>query len=276
MRKLPADVNISADSVGATAARHSERRFIAAAALLFAASGLITTLWCASMASMASMPMPGGWRMSMTWMRMPGQSWPAAGAAFVTMWSVMMVAMMLPSLVPMLWRYRQSVSGMSCRQRDRLTTVAAAGYFLVWTLLGAAVFVVGVSLAAAEMQVEELARAVPLATALVMVTAGALQLTSWKARALACCQAGPTRRQRRTACAFGYGLQLGVRCTACCVPPTAILLALGVMNLPVMAAVTALISAERLAPRGERVARIGGVVLLGAGLGLLTRSVGRG
>jgi predicted metal-binding membrane protein len=36
----------------------------------------------------------------------PGQTWPGAAASFLGMWVVMMVAMMLPSLVPMLRRYR--------------------------------------------------------------------------------------------------------------------------------------------------------------------------
>ena len=42
----------------------------------------------------------------MAWMRMPGQTWPGAAASFLGMRVVMMVAMMLPCLVPMLWRYR--------------------------------------------------------------------------------------------------------------------------------------------------------------------------
>ena len=64
---------------------------------------------------MDGMPMPGGWTMSMTWMRMPGQTWPGAAASFLGMWIVMMVAMMLPSLVPMLWRYRKAVDGQATR-----------------------------------------------------------------------------------------------------------------------------------------------------------------
>jgi putative transposase len=39
----------------------------------------------------------------------PGQTWSGAAASFVGMWVVMMVAMMVPSFVPMLWRYRQAV-----------------------------------------------------------------------------------------------------------------------------------------------------------------------
>jgi predicted metal-binding membrane protein len=59
---------------------------------------------------MGEMPMPGGWSMSMTWMLMPGPTWLDAAASFLGMWVVMMVAMMLPSLVPMLWRYRRAVA----------------------------------------------------------------------------------------------------------------------------------------------------------------------
>ena len=89
--------------------RASQQAFFGVSALLFAASAVVTIVWCASMSAMGEMPMPGGWTMSMAWMRMPGQTWPGAAASFLGMWVVMMVAMMLPSLVPMLRRYRQAV-----------------------------------------------------------------------------------------------------------------------------------------------------------------------
>jgi predicted metal-binding membrane protein len=82
--------------------RSSEAAFAGASALLFAGSATLTIAWCTSMSAMGGMPMPGGWTMSMAWMRMPGQTWPGAAASFLGMWVVMMVAMMLPSLVPML------------------------------------------------------------------------------------------------------------------------------------------------------------------------------
>jgi predicted metal-binding membrane protein len=84
----------------------AERTFLTVSALLFAVSVVVTIIWSTSMSSMAGMPMPGGWSMSMAWMRMPGQTWAVTTASFLGMWVVMMVAMMLPSLVPMLWRYR--------------------------------------------------------------------------------------------------------------------------------------------------------------------------
>ena len=97
--------------------------------------------------------MPGGWTMSMAWMRMPGQTWPGAAASFLGMWVVMMVAMMLPSLVPMLWRYRQAVGRTGETRLGRLTVLVGEGYFFVWTVFGMAAFPLGVALAAVEMQV---------------------------------------------------------------------------------------------------------------------------
>ncbi|WP_148667788.1 DUF2182 domain-containing protein, partial [Mizugakiibacter sediminis] len=71
-----------------------------------------------------------------------------------------------------------------------------------------------------------------------------------------------------------HGLRLGMHCCVCCAGPSAILLALGVMDLRAMAAVAVAISAERLAPAGERVARATGAVAVAAGLWLIARALG--
>src|SRR5436309_5052876 len=122
--------------------RASQQAFLCVSALLFTASAAGTIVWCASMSAVGEMPMLGGWRMPMAWMRMPGQTWPGAAASFLGMWVVMMVAMMLPSLVPMLWRYRQAVGGtgeirlgprpVGERRLGWLTAIVGVGYFLVW------------------------------------------------------------------------------------------------------------------------------------------------
>jgi len=125
--------------------RASQQAFFGVSALLFAASAAVTIVWCASMSAMGEMPMPGGWTMSMAWMLMPGQTWPGAAASFLGMWVVMMVAMMLPSLVPMLWRYRQAVGRTGETRLGRLTALVGAGYFLVWNVFGMAIFPLGVA-----------------------------------------------------------------------------------------------------------------------------------
>src|SRR5437899_3709720 len=75
----------------------------------------------------------------MSTMPMPGQTWLPAAASFLGMWIVMMVAMMLPSLVPTLWRYRQAGLG-------QLTTLVGVGYFAVWTVFGMVAYLLGLAL----------------------------------------------------------------------------------------------------------------------------------
>src|SRR5262245_10083881 len=140
------------------------------------------------MSTMGGMPMPGGWTMSMAWMRMPEQTWSGTAATFLGMWAVMMVAMMLPSVMPMLSRYRETVHGRGHARLGLLTTFVATGYFFVWTVFGVFAFPIGAALATLEMRQPALSRAVPVATAVVILIAGALQFTTWKARQLACCR----------------------------------------------------------------------------------------
>jgi predicted metal-binding membrane protein len=257
----------------------SERGFLGIAALVFAASAAATVLWCGSMSAMTGMPMPGGWTMSFAWMPMCGQTWLGTAASFVGMWAVMMVAMMLPSLVPMLRRYRQAIGRAGQTRLGLLTILAAASYFTVWTALGMAVFPLGAGLAATAIEQPALARTVPFAAAAVVLLGGALQFTPWKAHHLVCCRDMPTCRRLLPAdanAALRYGLRLGVRCSACCANLAAILIVLGVMDLRVMAIVTAAITAERLLPAGERIARGIGVIVVTAGLLLTARAAGLG
>jgi predicted metal-binding membrane protein len=250
--------------------RASQRAFFAVSSLLFAASVAATIVWCASMSAMGDMPMPGGWTMSMAWMRMPGQTWPGAAASFLGMWVAMMMAMMLPSLIPMLWRYRQAVGEAGETRLGLLTSLVGAGYFLVWTVFGIAAFPLGVALAAVEMQWPGLARAVPIAVGVTVLIAGLLQFTAWKARQLVWCREAPGSALPADArTAWRHGLRLGLHCGRCCVGPMAILLVIGVMDLRVMALVAAAITVERLAPAGQRVARVTGAVAVAAGLFLI-------
>ena len=252
------------------------RAFIAVSALLLALSTAVTIVWCASMSAMGGMPMPGGWTMSMAWMRMPGQSWPGAAAMFLGMWMVMMVAMMLPSLVLMLHRYRRAVGGAGAVRLGRLTVLVGASYFLVWTAFGVIAYPFGVALASLTMEQPALARVVPLAVGAVVVIGGVLQFSAWKVRHLACCRAstaGCCPLPADVGTALRLGLRLGLHCCYCCAGLTAILLVIGAMDLRAMTVVTAAITVERLAPSGERVARIIGVIVIVAGMILLGRQV---
>ena len=259
--------------------RAAGRTFLSASALLFAASAAATIDMCASMSAMGGMPMPGGWTMSMAWIRMPGQTWPGAAASFLGMWVAMMAAMMLPSLVPVLWRYRQAAGRAGEPRPGRLSALVGVGYFVVWILLGMAVFPLGVALAAVEMHLPWLARAVPTAAGVVVLIAGALQFIASKSHHVACCREAPGCGRTLAAdarLALRHGLRLGLHCSYCCAGPMAILLVAGVSDLRAMVVVATAITVERLAPDGERIARAIGAVAVGAGLLLIARAVGAG
>jgi predicted metal-binding membrane protein len=187
--------------------------------------------------------------MSMMFMRMPGQTWPGAAAMFLAMWIGMMVPMMTPSLVVMLRRSADV-------DRKRV----AAAYFLVWMLLGAAIYPIGVVLMMASMRSPRLGHAVPF----VIVLAGVLQLTRWKSRQLAKCCAPRVRSGPWT-----HGLSLGWHCILCCSGLMAILLVLGMMNIALMVLITAAITIERYAPRPLTAARVIGLIAIVAGIGRL-------
>jgi predicted metal-binding membrane protein len=262
----------------------SHGAFLGMAALLFVLSSVATIVWSKSMSAMGGMPMPGGWSMSMVWMRMQGETWPGVAARFLGMWVVMMVAMMTPCLVPMLLRYRRAVAltGRTAGPANgvplgRLTAVAAATYFSVWTALGMAIFPLAAALAAIEMQHAALARAVPIAAGMVVLAAGVLQFSNWKAHHLASCSHVPQPFRPSPAdcaAAWRHGVRLGVHCVYCCVNLTAVLLVIGVMDLRAMALVTTAVTLERFLPAGARAARGVGAVIVGIGVFLVLRAAG--
>jgi predicted metal-binding membrane protein len=255
----------------------TRRNFLGVSALLFAASAAVTIVWCSSMSAMDEMSMPGGWKMSMVWMRMPEQTWLGATTSFLAMWVVMMVAMMLPCLVPILWGYRQAVGTTGRARLGRLTVLVGVGYFFVWTMLGIAAFPLGAGLAAVEMELPALAHAVPIAVGVVFLIAGALQFTTWKAHQLACCWQAQVCGRALPAdagTAWRHGLRVGLQCSYCCGNLMVIPLVIGVMDLRAMAVVAVAITVERLAPAAKRVRQAIGAVVVGAGLVLIARAAG--
>jgi predicted metal-binding membrane protein len=174
------------------------------------------------------------------------------------MWIAMMAAMMLPSLLPVLQHCRRAAGG-------GLAALVGAGYFCVWSAIGIAVFPLSM-----------IERNSPIAIGLVVLVAGALQFTRWKARRLACCREAVLPPSAGAGMAWRHGLGLGIDCVLCCANLTAVLLVLGIMDLAAMALVTAAITLERLAPAGERVARAVGGVVVGMGLVLIARAIDLG
>jgi hypothetical protein len=81
-----------------------------------------------------------------------------------------------------------AVDSTSETRLDRLTALVGIGYFFVWTAFGMGVFPLGVALADIEMRQPALARAIPIVAGAVVLIAGLLQFTAWKAHHLATCR----------------------------------------------------------------------------------------
>ncbi len=246
------------------------RILIGASVKLFLAGAAVTIIWCPAMATMTAPMMAAKSAMPLHEHSRPGHA-----ASFLGAWIVMMVAMMLPSLAPMLWRYREAVRGTDDTRLGWLTILVGTGYFFVWTVIGIAVFALGAAAAAIETRLPALTRAVPIAAGVVVLLAGALQFTRWKAHHLACCRAAPgggCMLSPDAGTAWRHGLRLGRHCGYCCANLMAILAVIG-MDLGTMAAVTAAVTAERLAPASDHVARAIGAVVVGAGLYLIAAAI---
>jgi len=256
-----------------TERRANERVFLATSVITFIVTAGVTIFWCRSMSG--GMPMTHGWTMSMAWMRMSEQTWLGASVSFMGMWVVMMVAMMLPALVPMLLRYRRAVLAPDARLGG-LSAFVSAGYFSVWTACGLVAYSIGIVLAAAEMRWPVVASSVPIATGVVVLLAGCVQLSAWKGRQLAHCRDGLTcggSIRPDAASALRYGFTLGVHCVLCCSSFMVVLLVTGVMSLSGMALVGAAITLERISPERRRTAPAIGIVVIAVGVVMIVRAL---
>ncbi len=261
---------------GRQAGRGAPFVFFGTVALLFTAATAVTILSCASMETMGAVPMAGGWLLSGIWLPLCGQSWFETAASFLGMWFVMMVAMMLPSLSPVLWHYRKASLEIGAKQPDGLAALAGAGYFAVWTGFGLVVFLLGAALAQIAVQFPSLSRLGPVAGALLALIAGLSQFTHWKALLLADYGRLPNVLSARIGLleAVRTGTALGLRCCLSCIGPMAALTVSGLMDLRLMAGATIALTAERLLPAATRIADAIGVAMAAAGLLLLVQALG--
>ena len=197
--------------------------------------------------------------MSMMWMRMSGQTWVASAASFLFMWLAMMVAMMMPSALPMFLKTRRPLYSLCCM---------ATGYFAIWLAAGVGIYAPGVWFATVAMRSEWFSRVVPLLLSASLIAAGAIQFTRWKMEHLLCCRSslGCAASCSQHETSFRLGCKQGAACCVCCAAPMTIQLAIGIMNPLMMVIVAIAIAAEKLLPRPEITARIVGIAAIFAGV----------
>ncbi len=226
----------------ATAGRVRRFTLPASALLLVAAAGWVALLVLAR--RMGSMPGTMGLGL----------------AAFVALWALMMAAMMLPTVAPFAALYTRTFTG----HRGARTGLLAGGYLVVWT--AAALPAYGLAWVA-----ERVVSGWPVAATVLAVgifaVCGIYQLSPLKDRCLAHCRSplglafkygGYLGRWRD----LRVGLHHGGYCLGCCWGLMTVLVAVGLMNLPVMVVLVAAVLAEKYWVWGVRFSRILGVVAL--------------
>ena len=184
---------------------------------------------------------------------------------FLGVWALMMAAMMLPALAPFTSTYLRSIRAVrSSRVRAFRTASLVAGYLLTW--IGFGVVAYGAA-ALSGLLAEQGPDLAPWVGAGVLLAAGAYQLTPLKDFCLRHCRSpvafllhvsnykGRLRDVR-------VGLYHGVYCVGCCWGLMLVLIAVGVMNLAWMAAITVVVFLEKTWKHGTVFSRVTGAALI--------------
>lgn len=167
---------------------------------------------------------------------------------FITVWVVMMAAMMFPSVAPTVALYARMT-----RKRSPAAPVAfSVGYLFTWAVAGVTAFAVAGTVDSLTNDVLSWDRAGRWVAATTLLVAALYELTPLKNVCLAKCHSplGSLLGTWRdgTAGAFQMGAKNGAWCVGCCWALRASLFALGVMSIVWMAVVAAIIAIEKLVP----------------------------
>jgi predicted metal-binding membrane protein len=205
-------------------------------------------------------------------MSMPaGHTWGSADfAAMFVMWSVMMVAMMLPSATPMILLYEKIHRKRESRGKTRNPiALFIGGYLLVW--IGFSVFatLTNWALHSGGLLSSMMGRVTPVVAGISLLAAGAYQWTTLKYACLTHCRSPlgflMAHWHEGRWGAARMGAHHGLYCLGCCWLLMVLLFVLGVMNLLWIAVLTAFVLAEKVLPGGPLLGRIAGLLMIGWG-----------
>ena len=181
-------------------------------------------------------------------------------ALFVPVWTLMMAAMMLPSVAPTASLYARTFR----ENRTVRTAGLVAGYLAVWAVAGIPAY--GLAWLAGWLTGKHPSAAHIMAVA-VFAVCGIYQLSSLKDRCLAHCRSplglllhyGSYRGRSRD---LRVGVHHGAFCLGCCWALMVILIAVGVMNVVAMIGLAALVLVEKAWRRGPAAGRVAGAAVL--------------
>jgi predicted metal-binding membrane protein len=192
------------------------------------------------------------------------------------MWAGMMVAMMLPSAMPMILTFASVTRNRQRQQRPYVpVSVFVAGYVAIWSLFSAIAAVAQWLLHRQALLSPAMASTSAWLGGSLLLAAGIFQFTALKHACLAHCRTPfefiMTRWREGTRGAFRMGLEHGLFCTGCCWALMSLLFLLGVMNILWIAALSVLVGLEKLLPRGIWLSSAIGLILTSWGTFIIAR-----
>ncbi len=202
--------------------------------------------------------------------------WGACDVFFTfLMWAVMMVGMMSPAAAPVLFLF----AGMHAKHEEHSMPVPVLlfglGYITVWLGFSASAALAQWGLHQGALLSSSTAASSHLLAGVILIAAGAYQLTPAKGACLRQCQSplGFLLSNWREGAkgALEMGLRHGLYCLGCCWALMCVLFAVGIMNLAWVAALTAFILVEKFGRTGASVARVGGLAMIVFGVLVIAR-----
>jgi predicted metal-binding membrane protein len=192
---------------------------------------------------------------------------------FVFGWALMIVAMMLPTVIPLLATFRALVG--SRRRPGQLLGFAVVGYVVTWTGFGLVAWIGDRAIHAGVDAIPFLAENPRVVLAATFLIAGAYQFSPLMYGCLDECRSplgfilNRWQGQAERTEAFRLGVAHGLFCIGCCWSLMLVMFGVGLGSLAWMLALGAVTAVEKNARWGRRVVRPLGVVLLLAGLTVL-------
>ena len=186
---------------------------------------------------------------------------------FIAIWAVMMIAMMFPAAAPMILMFSAVYAGKQRQEQPYVPTwIFVSAYLLVWVLSGVVAYVLAIGVEQLAGQSMWLMENAPRISGIILVIAGLYQLSPLKNVCLSKCRTPlqflMTSWHDGYVGAFRMGIEHGAFCLGCCWLLFVILFPLGLMNITVMALVTALIFAEKALPIGRQISLLTGIGLI--------------
>jgi len=191
---------------------------------------------------------------------------PVEASLFAVGWMLMIVAMMLPSSLPLVVTFSALVRRR--RRPGQLVVLLLAGYLLVWGAFGLAAWIADRGIHAAVDALPWLAEHPQIIIATTLAAAGLWQFSPLRDRCLDECRSplgfvlnrwrGTSERRE----ALTMGIAHGAFCVGCCWSLMLVMFGVGLASLSAMLVLGAITAVEKNLPWGRRISRPLGVILI--------------